>query len=92
MSGDGFGPDGIHEADRWMLEHADDQALNGDGVCFAVLNGEQLGPFRCKADAEAALDRKLAGTELLPGADAGSVIFADPAVYHVPPTGQHPNG
>lgn len=71
-----------------MSEQPKNHAPETDGICFAFLNGEQFGPFACEADALAALDRMLleAG-ELVPGMDAGSVIFADPAIYHMPPHG-----
>jgi hypothetical protein len=78
----------------WIAEHANDLALDGDGVCFAFWRGEQLGPFSCKAEANSALDRRMreAGVEITHGMDAGGVIFADPAMYHVPEITGKPNG
>ena len=57
-----------------------------DGICFAFWRGEQMGPFSCWAEADAAIEKAMrdAGVEIGPGVDCGSVVFADPAVYHVP--------
>ena len=70
--------------------------IDDDGICFARWNGELLGPFRCKADANAAHEAKLqelrdAGIDPLVANPVMSIVFGDPSVYHVPDS-ERPNG
>ena len=81
---------GIDPRDElWLARQARTPAPDDDGVCFGTFNDEVLGPFRCKVDAESAQNRKLAeleaqGIDLAAANPRMAVIFADPAVYHVP--------
>jgi hypothetical protein len=74
----------------WLAQQLKNPAPDYDGVCFAIWRGEQLGPFSCVADADVEIYKRMcdAGVEIVPGADCGTIIFADPAVYHVTPEGK----
>lgn len=77
----------------WLAQQLEHPAPEDDGVCFATWNDELMGPFACKADAEAAQNRKLAelqaqGVDLVAAHPRMTVIFADPTVYHLQ-TGTH---
>jgi hypothetical protein len=66
-------------------------------ACVAIFRGQVMGPFRTPREAEAALDRKAAeleaqGNPLQHGDDAGSVVFVDPARYHIPKSEGSLNG
>ena len=89
--------DGMTQADAeaWAAEH-DFGPTPEIGLCVGILHGEVFGPYRTPREADAALNRKraelaAAGTPILPGDDAGSVVFVDPA-YHVPATEGSLNG
>lgn len=81
---------GIDPRDElWLARQLKNPPAEDDGVCFATWNDELLGPFACKADAEAEQNSRLAeldaqGIDLVAANIRMSVIFADPAVYHVP--------
>ena len=88
---------------EWIEKHEHElaQPIPDIGPCFACWQvGEQpaelLGPFRSTGEAHAAHDSKLAelaaqGIDLLAADIKMSVIFADPAVNHMP-TGGSCNG
>jgi hypothetical protein len=81
--------------EQWMRECLG-QEFDDDGLCFGVFGREVLGPFGCKDDAIAACDAKLAelqalGVDILAASPHMSVIFGDPATYHLP-TGAATNG
>lgn len=79
------------EADEWAERHSP-QPTPEIGLCVGVLQGEIFGPFRTPAEATGALDAKLAERgPLRPGADAGAVVFVDPA-RHAPQTDGGLNG
>jgi hypothetical protein len=69
--------------EQWVRERMG-RKFDDDGVCFAFWRGAQMGPFSCWAEANAALDKAMrdAGVEIAPGVDCGSVVFADPVIYH----------
>lgn len=77
--------------EQWVRERLG-QKFDDDGVCFATFNDELLGPFSCKANAEAAQNRKLAeleaqGVDLAAASPRMAVIFGDPSVYQMPTGG-----
>ena len=81
---------GIDPRDReWLAEKLRSPSPpDGDGVCFANFGDEVLGPFACKADAEAAQNRKLhdlaaSGVDLLSAEIRMSIVFTrvNPALY-----------
>ncbi|MDA8348272.1 MAG: hypothetical protein M0038_05630 [Pseudomonadota bacterium] len=74
----------LAEAEAWAAEHGPAPGAPDDGICFAELNGEFMGPFACAAEASRALDRKLADTPPVHGMYCGRVMFVDPTIYHLP--------
>ena len=86
---------GIDSRDElWLARQLKNPAPDDDGVCFATWGFEStntvLGPFACKADAEAAHQGKLdeltaQGIDLTTADIRMGVVFGDPTVYHVPP-------
>jgi hypothetical protein len=78
-------PNTVHPEDEQWVREQEGMEFDTDGVCFVVWRGEVLGPFACSADANEALDKRMAevGFQMGPGVDCGRIIFADPAVYHV---------
>jgi hypothetical protein len=78
-----------HRDELWLARQLKNPPTEDDGICFAIWRDEVLGPFACKAEAEAAQQRKLdelaaQGVDLASANPHMAVIFGDPATYHLP--------